>query len=185
MMAPMEDLCPNLVSLSQEVAIGLQRSGHQLVLAESCTAGLVAASLGAVPGISKHFCGSAVVYQERTKTAWIDVSATQLADTGAVTAEIAAAMAAGVLARTSFADLAVAVTGHLGPTAPAELNGMIYVAVQRRGTSANVHQHRLASPTGQQVDDLRVRRQTEAAAIVLCAVRDFLLKPSPADDHVS
>ncbi|HEX6987400.1 MAG TPA: CinA family protein, partial [Planctomycetaceae bacterium] len=95
-----------LFDQAERVADRLRLSGHQLVLAESCTAGLVAAALGGVPGISRHLCGSAVVYQERTKAAWLDVPESLLAERGAVSAEVAAAMAAGALDRTPHADVA-------------------------------------------------------------------------------
>ena len=59
---------------AQLLAQALFRSGAQLVLAESCTGGMAAAALTQNPGISKNFCGSAVVYQSETKTAWLKTS---------------------------------------------------------------------------------------------------------------
>ena len=157
------------------VAERLRQSGKLLVLAESCTAGLVAASLGEVPGISEHLCGSAVVYRNATKVAWLNVSATDLEDSsvGAVSAPVAAAMATGVLERTSEADLAASITGDLGPGAPAETDGRAFIALASRSDNSTV---RLLSTTEVRLSDavaagstlsLRQWRQREAAVHVL------------------
>lgn len=163
--------------LASEVSQVLQRTGRQLVLAESCTAGLVAATLGQIPGISRHLCGSAVVYQEATKTGWLNVSADLLARQGAVSPEVAAAMARGVLAITPHADLAAAITGHLGPDAPEELDGVIEIAIQIRDQPVKQIQQRLAqsgSDAKAAASDLRQYRQTTAAMSVLTAILESL-----------
>lgn len=164
-----------LLKLARDVAGCLVRTDRQLVLAESCTAGLVAATLGAIPGISRHFCGSAVVYQEQTKTAWLKVGSPLLAEQGAVSGDVASAMATGVLAATPHADLGAAITGHLGPDAPEELDGQAYVAVQLRGHAAQIFSHRLTrTPPGALTpSDVRILRQREAAAILLGHLLDF------------
>jgi PncC family amidohydrolase len=156
-----------LQACASEVAAALARTGRQLVLAESCTAGLVAASLGGVPGLSRHLCGSAVVYQEPTKTAWLDVPAGLIDSAGVVSAEVAAAMTAGAIRRTPRADIAAAVTGHLGPNAPADLDGVIYVSVELRGDAADVVRHRLDVVAANDPMIARQVRQIEAAVFVL------------------
>lgn len=156
-----------LHEVAQQVADALAQSRRQLVVAESCTAGLVAASLGGVPGISRHLCGSAVVYQESTKAAWLDVPESLFASPGVVSVEVAAAMASGALHRTPHADLAAAVTGHLGPGAPPELDGVIYVAVVFRRQSPTVTRHRLAEHAEAAPTLARRERQSEAASLVL------------------
>ena len=115
------------------VLAALAAAGETLVLAESCTGGLAAASLVAVPGASDRFAGSFVTYQSASKAAWLAVPAALLEDPGPVSREVAAAMAAGVLERTPHATVAAAVTGHLGPDAPPGLDGVAWVAVRRRG----------------------------------------------------
>lgn len=154
--------------IAQDVADALRRTNTQLVLAESCTAGLVAAALGGVPGISQHFCGSAVVYQEPTKTAWLEVPAESLAEFGAVSAEIATAMASGALATTPHADFALAITGHLGPDAPPELDGVVYLASQYRDEQAAVERHHLR-PVESHLEKTagRKARQEAAARLML------------------
>ena len=91
----------------------LKASNQQLVLAESCTAGLAAARLGGVPGISEHFCGSAVVYQEGTKRDWLDIPTSMLTQNGAVSEQVAEQMALGSLDQTNAATLAVSITVYL------------------------------------------------------------------------
>jgi PncC family amidohydrolase len=164
----------SLYALAEQIAAGLTRTGRQLVLAESCTAGLVAASLGSVPGISQHLCGSAVVYQERTKSAWLGVPQSLFADPGVVSAEVAKTMTAKVLEQTPYADLAASVTGHLGPHAPAELDGLIYIAVQDRDQPPTVIERRLPARLGTPPDVTRRERQIAAAETVLQALLSTL-----------
>ena len=88
--------------------------GLTLVTAESCTGGLVAARLTSVPGSSDVFVGAVVAYADAVKAAELGVPTSVLQRYGAVSAEVAAAMAAG--AREGLrADVAVAVTGVAGP----------------------------------------------------------------------
>jgi nicotinamide-nucleotide amidase len=89
--------------------------GLQLATAESCTGGLVAARLTDVPGASASFVGGVVAYADGVKRAELDVPEAFLAEHGAVSAEVAAAMAEGALHRLG-ADVAVAVTGVAGPS---------------------------------------------------------------------
>ena len=88
--------------------------GWTLATAESCTGGMVAERLTAVPGASDVFLGSVVAYADDVKMRELRVSADVLARHGAVSAETAAAMAAGARERLA-ADVAVAVTGIAGP----------------------------------------------------------------------
>lgn len=133
-----------LLVVARELALVLERKNLQLVLAESCTAGLAAAQLARIPGVSRFFCGSAVVYQEATKTAWLGVPASHFESDGpgVVSGETAAAMAEGVLERTPQADFAVAITGHLGPGAPVDLDGLAFHGWATRDSQGHVR-HRL------------------------------------------
>lgn len=184
MMADMPDPAPDLATLAQDVAAALRSSGRQLVLAESCTAGLVAASLGSVPGISQFLCGSAVVYQERTKVAWLGVSDDTLRRVGAVSAEVADEMATTILERTPFADIAAAVTGHLGPDAPAGYDGLVFVAVKARDEPAQIERHVLPAEADANPQELRTWRQRTAAELVLRSVLR-LRKPGSSIKRVS
>jgi nicotinamide-nucleotide amidase len=92
----------------------LREQGLTLATAESCTGGMVAARLTAIPGSSDVFLGSIVAYADTVKAAQLGVPAEVLATYGAVSAETARAMAEGARARLG-ADVAVSVTGVAGP----------------------------------------------------------------------
>jgi nicotinamide-nucleotide amidase len=99
-----------------------------LATAESCTGGLVAARLTSVPGSSDVFLGSVVAYADEVKTVQLGVPEVVLEAHGAVSAEVAAAMATGARERLG-ADLAVAVTGVAGPGGgtPEKPVGLVYL----------------------------------------------------------
>ncbi len=153
-----------LAQAAEQLARCLAEGDKRIVFAESCTAGLASATLAAVPGISQWHCGSAVTYREQTKIDWLGVSASQIAESGVVSAPIAQQMACGVLERTVEADLAAAVTGHLGPDAPAELDGVVFIAVTGRNSEGDSGgqswQHQLQAKH-------RPERQQEAALLLL------------------
>jgi nicotinamide-nucleotide amidase len=99
----------------EELVLSLSRAkGLTLATAESCTGGLLAARLTDVPGSSDSFVGGVVAYADAVKRSELDVPDGLLAEHGAVSAEVAAAMAEGARARLG-ADVAVAVTGIAGP----------------------------------------------------------------------
>jgi PncC family amidohydrolase len=176
------DLERRLLSLARRVVAGLRKGNVQLVLAESCTGGLVAAVLTRIPGVSQFLCGSAVVYQEATKTRWLGVPAALLRRQGAVSAGVAVRMATGALRATPHADVAAAVTGYLGPDAPPSLDGVIYVALAKRKSGGRkplvaTHRFHLAQEAGDasmKPARRRLRRQRSAAAHVLSDLLDQL-----------
>ena len=164
----------------------IKATNTSVVLAESCTAGLVSACLSRTPGISQILCGSAVVYQEATKSAWLGVSPSLLASDGAVSEKVASAMAVGVLERTPAANLSASITGHLGPGAPSEQDGLIYVGIARRtsqGCEVSIFRHVLPAEIGQAplagVESLREWRQWKAVEVVL----NHLLQALPTGDQ--
>jgi nicotinamide-nucleotide amidase len=98
-----------------EIVLELCRArGLRLATAESCTGGMVAARLTDVPGSSDVVLGGVVAYADEVKTAELGVAEALLTAHGAVSAEVAAAMAAGVRSRLG-ADLGISVTGVAGP----------------------------------------------------------------------
>jgi nicotinamide mononucleotide (NMN) deamidase PncC len=92
---------------------------------------MVAAELGRIPGISEHFCGSLVVYRNDSKTKWLGIEPSLLNDPslGPVSECVTLELAHSALRRTPEATLAGAVTGHLGPGAQGDLDGVIYCAI--------------------------------------------------------
>ena len=134
-----------------------------MVLAESCTGGLVAAELAKVPGVSNWLCGSAVTYRSATKVAWLEVDPNDIDKHTAVSHQVALAMTLGVLSKTPEAGIAASITGHLGPDAPAGLDGVVFIGVAQRSGGAgkpNATRHQLKTST-------RVERQAEAAFLVV------------------
>jgi nicotinamide-nucleotide amidase len=112
----------------EELVLGLCRArGLTLATAESCTGGMIATRLTDVPGASDVFLGGVVAYADEVKRDQLGVEEALLRDHGAVSAEVAAAMARGVRERLG-ADVAVSVTGIAGPGGgtPEKPVGLIY-----------------------------------------------------------
>ena len=124
---------PTVLVLAQ----ALRAAGLKLATAESCTGGLIAAACTAVAGSSDWFERGFVTYSNAAKTEMLGVPAALIAAHGAVSAEVAQAMAEGALAH-SRADLAVAVTGIAGPggATPDKPVGTVWLALARRGGGA-------------------------------------------------
>ena len=112
-------------------------AGVTIALGESCTGGLVGHLVTEVPGASAYLRGGVVAYADAAKEAFLDVPTGTLSEHGAVSAQVALAMAAG--ARDRFgADVGVAVTGISGPTGGSAQKpvGLTYVAVADGSGSA-------------------------------------------------
>ena len=101
-------------SLLTDIAKRLTQTGEQLVTAESCTGGLIAAALTSRSGSSAWFERGWVTYSNASKTAELGVDPALIAQQGAVSEVVAAAMARGACAH-SAGDYAVAITGIAGP----------------------------------------------------------------------
>lgn len=114
-----------------EIVLDLCRvRGLTLGTAESCTGGMVAARLTSVPGSSDVYRGSVVAYADDVKAEGLGVPAELIAEHGAVSAEVAAAMAQGVRERLGV-DVGVAVTGVAGPAGGTEAKpvGLVFAHV--------------------------------------------------------
>lgn len=105
-----------------------------IATAESCTGGLIAASLTAIPGSSAYVERGFVTYSNEAKTDMLGVPAELIARVGAVSEEVARAMAEGALAH-SRAAAAVAVTGIAGPSGGSAEKpvGLVHIAASRNG----------------------------------------------------
>jgi nicotinamide-nucleotide amidase len=117
-------------SLEQIVLYYLGLRQSTLAVAESCTGGLIAQRITSVPGSSRAFLGGAVVYSDALKSAFAGVSADLIARHGAVSAEVAEALANGIRIRTG-ATLGLGITGIAGPTGATENKpiGLVYIAL--------------------------------------------------------
>jgi nicotinamide-nucleotide amidase len=127
-----------------EALIALYREQRLLLgSAESCTGGLVAGLLTSIAGSSEVFERGFVTYSNAAKTACLGVDSALLERFGAVSADVAAAMAVGVL-ENSPVDVAVSVTGIAGPGggSPAKPVGLVYFGFARRGGEARTLEKR-------------------------------------------
>jgi nicotinamide-nucleotide amidase len=102
-------------SLEQIVGYFLQMRNATLAVAESCTGGLLAERITSISGSSRYFLGGAVVYSNQLKTGFADVPSDLIAKHGAVSREVASALAEGIRKRCA-ATLGIGVTGVAGPT---------------------------------------------------------------------
>jgi nicotinamide-nucleotide amidase len=146
-------------SLEQIVGYWLQMRNATLAAAESCTGGLLAERITSISGSSRYFVGGAVVYSNQLKTDLAGVPAEMIARHGAVSREVAAALAEGIRYRCE-STLGVGITGVAGPGGgtPEKPVGLVY--------------HAVASDTGTEVierrypgDRKRVRRFATTMAL--------------------
>ena len=119
-----------LLDLARRIGAACRAHGIRLGTAESCTGGLIAHVITEIPGSSDYFAGSLVTYSNEVKTTLADVPPEVLEAHGAVSAQVARAMADGARSRLGV-DLAIAVTGVAGPDGGSHEKpvGLTYVAV--------------------------------------------------------
>ena len=117
-------------TIEQIVSYLLQMRGMTLAVAESCTGGLLAERITSLSGSSRYFLGGAVVYSNELKTQFADVPKALIEQHGAVSREVAAAMAEGIRKR-CLASYGVGITGVAGPTGGTEQKpvGLVYIAL--------------------------------------------------------
>ncbi len=135
-------------SLEETVGRGLVARQATLAVAESCTGGLLAQRITSVSGSSAYFAGGVVCYSNRWKTEWLGVSQEMLEARGAVSREVAQALAEGV-GRRAGSTFGIGITGIAGPTGatPEKPAGLVYVA--------------LAGPQGTEVQEKRYLGERE------------------------
>lgn len=117
-------------SLEQIVGFYLEMRGATLAVAESCTGGMLAERITSIPGSSRYFVGGAVVYDNGLKTSLAGVPPLLLAEHGAVSGQVATALAEGIRERCK-ATLGIGITGIAGPGGGTEEKpvGLVYVAL--------------------------------------------------------
>ena len=126
-------------SLEEIVSYYLQMRNAKLAVAESCTGGMIAERMTSVPGSSRWFLGGAVVYSNHLKTLFADVPPLMIEAHGAVSKEVALALAENIR-EICGADIGVGVTGIAGPGGGTEEKpvGLVFVAV------SDGHKHEVA-----------------------------------------
>ena len=147
----------------------LQLLGQTLATAESCSGGLIAKRLTDVPDASRVFGSGLVTYSNEAKTQFLGVSGELLARVGAVSPEVAQAMAEGAR-KAAGSDLAVSVTGIAGPGGGSEAKpvGTVHVGLAWDGGAISEAHHFLGGRS-----DIAYRSSQAALALV----RRFLMNP--------
>jgi nicotinamide-nucleotide amidase len=154
-------------TLAGAVAALLTSNGKTVATAESCTGGLVAKLLTDIPGSSQYFLGGIVAYANEVKAGLLGVS-TELIDTcGAVSAEVARAMAENARARFD-SDFAIGITGIAGPGGGSDQKpvGLVYVALAGPA-QCQVVEHRFAPEQGRAV----IRGRVASAVLDMLRLR--------------
>ena len=155
-----------LSSLTLTTAAGLlpslQSRRLTLATAESCTGGLIAAAITAIPGSSATLLAGFVTYSNAAKTRMLGVREEMLAEHGAVSEAVARAMAEGAV-REAGADVAVSCTGIAGPGGGSERKpvGLVFIGLARRNGATVVERHVFSG------DRAAVRAATVDAAFAL------------------
>ncbi len=153
----LEDAFPEAASLGRALA----DAGLTIAVAESCTGGLLGAALTAVAGSSAYVRGGVIAYADDVKAEHLGVGRHLLATHGAVSPEVAGAMASGVRVRYG-ARLGVGITGVAGPdSSESKPPGLVFVAV---ADAATVRVIRLDEDRGRELN----RAHAVQAALRLC-----------------
>lgn len=149
-----------LYEKAKETLLILRASSLKVATAESCTGGMIGAALTAVSGSSDVVERGFITYSNEAKSELLDVSPEIIAHVGAVSEEVAKAMALGAVAN-SLADCAVAVTGVAGPgQSEQKPAGLVYIAFAHAGQTI-CQQHNFLG------DRTAVRRATVLASLDL------------------
>ncbi len=184
---PLKNPSTALLNEARKLAKVLQKKQKTIVLAESCTAGLTAATLSKVPGISKFFCGSMVTYQSEIKSRWLAIS--KIPPEKIVSADTAKKMINAVLKKTPEANIGASITGFLGPVPKNDAHtniamqqdGIVYIAVGMRSNKSKqvivtIQEHHLLKNQKKSDQKLRHERQLLASHTMLFMVRSLLKK---------
>jgi len=147
---------------ASELLDAYRRAGLRLATAESCTGGMIAARLTDIAGSSDVVERGFVTYSNAAKSELLGVPAPLIAKHGAVSAQVARAMAEGALSRAPV-DVAIAVTGIAGPggASPGKPVGLVYLAAARKTRETVVERHQFPG------DRTAVRLATVEAAFGL------------------
>ncbi len=133
----------DLLTEATALLADLRAKGLKVATAESCTGGLIAGLLTEIPGSSDVVERGFVTYSNEAKAEMLGVGPQLIATHGAVSAEVARAMASGALAH-SKADISVAVTGVAGPGGGSQAKpvGLVHFGAARRGGAVLHHEER-------------------------------------------
>ncbi len=139
-----------------------------IAAAESCTGGMISAALTDVPGSSAVVDRGFVTYTNEAKHEMLGVAMELIDQQGAVSEEVAGAMAAGALQH-SRADIAISVTGIAGPTGGSASKpvGLVWFGLARRGGDVQTEKHIFEAKSR---DFVRTEAAQKALQLILCAL---------------
>ncbi|PLW77594.1 CinA family protein [Cohaesibacter celericrescens] len=165
------------IELSNEVLEIARKNNHKLAAAESCTAGLISATLTEIPGASKAFDRGFVTYSNEAKSEMLDVPPEMIKQCGAVSEEVVRAMAEGAIYY-SNADFAVAVTGIAGPAGGSADKpvGLVHFAVSSKHYP-QIHRKKIFAA----MDRENVRAATVEYAMIML-IESMTQKPRMSPD---
>lgn len=148
------------MSLAERVSRALRERNWVMTSAESCTGGLISASITDLAGSSEVFDRGFITYSNQSKIDLLGVYSTILDAHGAVSEQTAKAMIEGALRQTP-ADIAVAVTGIAGPGGgtPEKPVGLVYIGIGKKGQPAQAFKHVFSG------DRASIRQQSVDAAL--------------------
>ena len=158
------------IALAARVIAAGTDSGRMLVTAESCTGGMVAATLTNIAGASSVLDRGFVTYSNEAKSDCLGVSAATLTAHGAVSSETAAEMAAGALAAAPQSHVGVAITGIAGPGGGSAEKpvGLVWFGMAVRGGDVTTNRHVFSGDRGA----VRVAAANAALALLLKGMGD-------------
>lgn len=150
----------------------LTEAKQTIVTAESCTGGMIATALTDIPGSSAAFYGGYVTYANTAKSRMIHVQARLVRDYGAVSNQVARAMADGAR-NTAHVDYAVAVTGIAGPDGGSDKKpiGLVYVAVSSELATV-VIEHKFGDLGREEIRKASVKAALDLVVQVLTSDKD-------------
>lgn len=156
-----------VIKLAEAVIGGCRAAGLKVATVESCTGGLIAGALTGIAGSSDVLERGFVTYSNEAKCELVGVPATLIDAHGAVSAEVARAMAEGGLAQ-SYADIAVSVTGIAGPGGGTETKpvGLVHFACAARDKPVALH-HEVFAGDRNSVREASIR---QALSMIVAAV---------------
>lgn len=131
-----------LEASAERLGLALRERGWRLATAESCTGGLVGHAITAIPGSSDYYVGGAICYWDRAKEVELGVPHELIAEHGAVSPQVAAAMADGARKRFDV-HVGLSVTGIAGPEGGSTDKpvGLVYLGVVCRGHPPTVERN--------------------------------------------
>ena len=153
-----------LLEATDKLLLLCHKSGLRLATAESCTGGLIAGCMTEIPGASNVLERGFIAYSNESKTALLGVSQALLETEGAVSKEVASAMAEGAI-EAADVDLSIAVTGVAGPGGDTKEKpvGLVHMAAAARGAVTLYERYYFKGGRAE------VRMQAVHAAIALLA----------------